>query len=86
MIVWPLFLHLVYSLLGGSVLETHKTVSDTDGTNNSFIYNTHMTTQDQIDILNWLADNNISLAELAKMSEDTLQQLLYTLHEELSAS
>tara|TARA_B100001939_G_scaffold98256_1_gene84598 strand:- start:374 stop:511 length:138 start_codon:yes stop_codon:yes gene_type:complete len=45
-----------------------------------------MTTQDQIDILNWLADNNISLAELAKMSEDTLQQLLYTLHEELSAS
>ena len=43
-------------------------------------------TQDQINILNWLADNNISLADLAKVSEDTLQQLLYTMHEEISAS
>ena len=43
-------------------------------------------TQDQIDILNWLADKNISLADLAKVSEDTLQQLLYSMHEELSAN
>lgn len=43
-------------------------------------------TQDQINILNWLADNNISLADLAKVSEDTLQQLLYTMHEDLTSA
>ena len=42
-------------------------------------------THKQVDILHWLADANISLLDLAKLSEGELKELLTRVHNDINS-